>query len=98
MTHRPIYEGQRVTVECTFRLAGVPTDPIVVQCTYKHPVTGSQTTLNYPDDDLIRRSLGVFEANIHVDAGGMWWFRFEGAGVVDAVTEIPLEVISSVMS
>ena len=98
MTQRLIYEGQRVTVECTFRLAGVPTDPVVVQCTYKHPVTGSQTTLNYPDTNLTRRSLGVFEANVVVDAGGMWWFRFEGAGVVDAVTEIPLKVESSVMS
>lgn len=93
-----IFSGQRVLVECTFRLLGVPTDPTVVQCTIKDPSDGSQTVLTYPHTNLTRRELGVFEANVTVNDGGVWWFRFEGAGVVDAVTEIPLEVIQSVMS
>lgn len=97
-TNRIIYAGQRVIVECTFRLAGVPTDPTVVQCTVKRPDNGSQSTLNYPAPNLTRRELGVYEASILADVGGMWWFRFEGVGVVDAVSEIAQHVEQSAMS
>lgn len=93
-TTRDVYVGQRILVECEFRLLGVPTDPTVVQCTVRSP-SGSSTTLNYPDVNLVRRDLGFFEANVTVDEGGTWWFRFEGAGVVDAVQETSLEVLSS---
>jgi hypothetical protein len=90
-----VFQGQRVLVECEFRLAGVPTDPIVVQCTFRPP-TGGQTSLNYPDPALTRTGTGLFVANVVVDEGGTWWFRFEGFGTVDAVHEIPVEVTSSV--
>jgi hypothetical protein len=93
---RQIFSGQRVLVQCEFRLLGVPTDPIVVQCTIRSP-QGSKSVLNYPADNFVRRDLGLFEANVTVDIGGTWWFRIEGAGVVDAVTEISLEVIQSVL-
>lgn len=93
-TVRDIYPGQRILVECEFRLLGVPTDPTVVQFTV-HAPSGSSTTLNYPDVNLTRRDLGFFEANVTVNASGTWWFRFEGAGIVDSVQELPLEVLPS---
>lgn len=94
---RDIFEGQRLLIECEFRLLGVPTDPVGVQCTLRKP-DGTQTLLNYPDPNLTRRELGVFEANITVDQGGTWWVRFEAFGTVDAVQETPFEVKSTVMS
>lgn len=89
-----IYQGQRLLVECEFRLNGVPTDPIVVQCTYRPP-SGGQTSLNFPDPALTRTREGLFVANVVVDQGGIWCFRFEGFGTVDAVHEIPVEVKAS---
>jgi hypothetical protein len=95
---RTIYEGQRVLVECEFRLEGVPTDPIVVQAVVKNPVTGVETTLTYPAVSLTRRDLGLFEASIDVTAPGVWWVRWLGAGNVDAVTEVAIEVAASAMA
>lgn len=94
---RDIFQGQRLLIEAEFRLLGVPTDPIGVQCIVRKP-SGSQVALNYPDINLTRRDLGLYEANITVDEGGTWWVRFEGFGTVDAVQEQPFEVKSTVMT
>lgn len=96
MTQRLIYSGQRVTVQCEFRRLGVPTDPTVVQCTSRAP-NGTKVVLTYPATNLVRTGIGNFEAYIMVDVGGTWWFRFEAAGIVDAVTEIPLSVEQSIV-
>lgn len=90
----PIYPGQRVLVEIRFFLHGVPTDPTVAKCMIKDP-TGSQTTLTYPDDDFTRRDTGWFEANVTVDRAGLWSFRGEAAGIVDANGEISITVSPS---
>lgn len=94
---REIFQGQRLLIECEFRLLGVPTDPIGVQCILRKP-SGSQIAMNYPNPNLTRRELGVFEANVTVDEGGTWWVRFEGFGTVDAVQETSFEVKSTVMA
>lgn len=89
-----VYEGQRVQIEMEFRLFGVPTDPTIVQVTARSP-TGSNSTLTYPNADFVRRDTGLFDAAFVVDAPGIWFFRPEGAGVVDAVDEIAMEVYAS---
>ena len=89
----PFFVGQRILVEVEFRLLGVPTDPTIVQVVSKSPVTDSQATLVYPDENLTRVDTGLYEAAIIVDDPGQWHFRAEGAGVVDAVTEVALEVL-----
>ena len=91
--HVPFFVGQRILVEVEFRLLGVPTDPTIVQVVSKSPVTHSQATLVYPDENLTRVDTGLYEAAIIVDDPGQWHFRAEGAGVVDAVTEVALEVL-----
>jgi hypothetical protein len=93
----PYYVGQRVLLEIEFRLLGVPTDPTIVQITAKDPSDGSNITLTYPDVDLIRRDVGLFEAAFVVSSGGQWHFRVDAAGVVDAVTETSLEVLASMV-
>lgn len=87
----PVYEGQRVTIECEFRVGGVLVDPLVVQCVIAPP-SGGQTALSYPNDNLVRTDVGSYEAHWTLDAGGTWWFRFTGNGGVDAVGEIYVQV------
>lgn len=89
-----IFTGQRILVVIEFRLLGAPTDPVVVRALARKP-DGSQIVLSYPDDDFTRRDLGIYEAYFEVDDAGTWHFRGEGAGTVDAVNEISVEVLQS---
>lgn len=91
---RTIYAGQRIGVEGTFRLAGVPTDPAVVSCLIRPPGGGLQT-LVYPDQSLTRDEPGVYLATVVLDTPGTWSFRWEGAGTVDAIDEIKVPVETS---
>lgn len=86
-----IYQGQRVRVEINYRLKGVPTNPTIAQVFVKSP-SGSVSTITYPDPNFVRISLGKYEVYYTLDEGGTWWFRGEGAGVVDGVEEIPVNV------
>ena len=90
----PVYAGQKITIEGEFRLLGNPEDPIVIQLRYKSP-NGSTITLSYPSADLRRVSQGFYEGFVTVDLPGSWWFRWIGAGVVEAVNEQFLEVLPS---
>ena len=87
----PIYVGQRVLIECIFRLNGVPTDPTVTKCISRSP-NGTQSTLVFPAATFTRRSTGWFEASFLVDLPGAWAFRAEAAGIVDAVNEYILTI------
>lgn len=92
-----IYPGQRVVVEMHVRLAGVPTDPLVMRCLVRTP-DGSQNTLTYPDENLTKRDTGFFEANVLLDTPGAWSFRSEAIGIVDGVDEITVAVSDSVFT
>ncbi len=92
-----IYKGQRVIVDGEFRLAGVPTDPVVVRCLVRAP-GGGLSIIAYPSADMTRREAGIYEAYVTVDAAGTWSFRWEGAGTVDAVDEISVEVRPSAVN
>lgn len=87
----PVFEGQRVTIECEFRVAGGLRDPLVIQCTTRTP-SGGEETMTYPDADLVRVEAGKYEAHVTLDQGGTWWFRFAGHGGVEAVSETYVEV------
>lgn len=94
MANNDYYIGQRALIEAEFRLLGIPTDPTIVQVHSKSP-TGVSTVFTYPAVQLTRRDVGLFETSIIVDEPGQWHFRVEGAGVVDAVTEVSLDVLDS---
>lgn len=89
-----VFVGQRVTIECEFRLLGVPTDPTIVQLTARAP-DGSSTTITYPSEYFVRRDVGLYDVSVLVDQPSTWFFRPEGTGVIDAVDEIALEVLAS---
>lgn len=94
MAYDTIYKGQRVRAVIQYRLNGVPTDPTIAQVFIKKP-SGSTITLTYPETDFIRTGLGVFEVYYTLDESGTWWFRSEGAGVIDGVDEAPVSVQES---
>jgi hypothetical protein len=94
MSDRDYYEGQRVLIEAEFRLYGVPQDPTIVQVLAKAP-DGTVNVFTYPAVELTRRDTGLFETSILVDVAGQWHFRVTGTGVVDAVTEVNLDVLNS---
>jgi hypothetical protein len=93
----PVYVGQRILVEIEYRLNGNPTDPTIVQYTYRSPL-GVTATVTYPDEAFIRRSEGLYDASILVDEPGTWIIRGEGAGIVDGVNELAQEVLASGLS
>lgn len=97
MSTGAIYPGQRILVEIKCRLAGVLTDPTVMRCLIRDP-SGSQTVLTYPDDEFTKRDTGFFEANVTVNAPGVWMFRGEAAGIVDGVEETAITVHDSPFS
>ena len=88
--------GQQVLVEAEFRLLGVPTDPTVVRLLIRNP-DGGLTVLNFPAETLVRNGTGRYEASVLADASGTWYFRWEGAGVVDAVVELSMAVRPSMV-
>lgn len=94
MASTDYFEGQRALVEAEFRLLGVPTDPTIVQVLSRAP-SGSVSVLTYPAVELTRRDTGLYEAAVLLDTSGQWHFRVIGEGVVDAVTEIDLDVLDS---
>lgn len=89
-----IYEGQRVLIEVEIRRLGVPTDPTIVQLTARKP-SGGHVVYTYPADDFTRRDTGLYEGAVLVEEPGIWAFRVDAAGVVDAVSEYLLEVEDS---
>jgi hypothetical protein len=91
MSTNNYYPGQRVLIEMTFRLLGIPTDPTIVQMQTRSP-SGTLVTLTYPAVELTRRDIGLFEAAVLVDEPGQWNFRGIGVGVIDSVQEASLDV------
>jgi hypothetical protein len=83
--------GQRVVLECEFRLKGVRTDPSIVTLTARSP-SGVVTSENYPTNEIVKRGVGQYDGIMVLDEPGYWQFRMEGAGVVDAVQELTVFV------
>lgn len=94
----PYFVGQRILLDVEFRKLGVPTDPTIVQVLARNPVDLGVVVLTYPVAELTRTGVGTYEAAIQVLSPGQWFFRVEGAGIIDAVTEINLEVLPSRVS
>jgi len=91
------YVGARVLIEGDIRARGVPTDPTLLIFKIRTP-SGRHVQITVPDDAINKRDIGLYEANVVVDEAGLWGFRWEGAGVVDAVGEVTLQVIESSVS
>jgi hypothetical protein len=84
--YRELYVGQNVEVVLEFRRDGEPINPTIVYVRVKAP-SGGITVI--PKESMTNPMVGEFVATVLLVEAGRWSFRIEGAGAVDAVTEIP---------
>lgn len=87
-------QGQRILVDAEFLLEGVAADPAVVTAEVRSP-SGVRVALVYPSASLVRVDAGLYEAGVTGDEAGTYAIRFVGAGVVDAVGEVMVNVTPS---
>ena len=82
-------EGDRARVGVTFYNAlSVVADPTVVRLRVRRP---DNTFLEYDytiDPEIVWESVGNYYADLDLDQGGFWYFRWEGTGVVTAAVQM----------
>jgi hypothetical protein len=67
--------------------AGVATDPTTISVRWRHH-RGTETTWVYgTDTQVVRDSAGVFHADIPITVSGLYYYKFEGTGAVQAAEE-----------
>lgn len=83
----PYLAGDLVRVSATFETSGIPTDPTTVVFKYKSP-SGAITTWTFGvNSQVVKDGLGIYRADIDVNAGGTWYFRWEGTGAVQGAIQ-----------
>ena len=76
----PYIAGELVRVSAAFETGGAATDPTTVILRYKNP-TGTITAWTFGvDSQVVKDSVGNFRADINTNAGGTYYFRWEGTG------------------
>lgn len=88
--------GDLVRCKGTFKdSSGVAIDPGVVRFKVKSPA-GTTTEYVYGDDgELVRVSVGVYQADINASLSGNWFYRFESEGVGQSAAETKFFVKAS---
>jgi hypothetical protein len=67
--------------------AGMATDPTTISVRWRHH-RGTETTWVYgTDTQVVRDSAGVFHADIPITVSGLYYYKFEGTGAVQAAEE-----------
>ena len=84
--------GTKATVTCSFKVAGVLTNPSSVQVRVLNP-DGIETT---PTPGLI--STGIWGVDVVLDVEGEWQVRFQGTGAVQVAAETTLVVRQTVFA
>lgn len=83
----PFQPGDTVTLDTTFKVDDVLTDPTAVTLTVRAP-DGTQTAYVYlTDAEVVKDSTGTYHADIVVDAAGIWAWEWEGTGAAAGVDE-----------
>lgn len=85
--------GDRVRLTHTFTNAdGANTDPTTIVFKFKTPA-GVTTTYTYGvNAELTKVSTGVYRVFISLSAAGIWRYRIEGTGVLEAANEDAIHV------
>ena len=87
-------KGDAVRLRVTFTVASVNTDPTTVTLKVKNP-TGTTTIYTYALAEITKSATGIYYKDISVDDDGIYAYRFEGTGTVEAATEHKIKVRSS---
>jgi len=81
--------GNTVTVSVMFTtnaVPKVPVDPTTIVLRVTDPI-GLETAYTYGVDSVIKNSTGSYSFLIDALLSGIWSYRWEGDGVVDAASE-----------
>ena len=91
--------GNTIQVQAEFTNAQSsydPIDPDPVYLTVRQPYD-TETTYQYTVDPGIERvSARVYTRDVHIDAAGVWFFRWWSDGTVVTSTELSLRAVSTV--
>lgn len=81
--------GQSVTVQATFSVNGVNTDPTVIDVKTIDP-SGNFITVTYPNQAMTNPAVGIYTYTFTPGVQGEWYYRFEATGLVIAAQESSL--------
>jgi hypothetical protein len=82
-------KGQLVRCYGTFsdEAGTTATDPTTITFKFKNPA-GTTTTYVYgTDSQLVKIGTGRYRVDVSGSSAGVWWYRFEGTGTVQAADE-----------
>lgn len=78
--------GSQVRFRGSFsNLTGVLTDPTTITLKVRPP-GGAQTAYTFAAAQLIKESTGIYRMDLAINTGGVWTYRWEGAGTLIAST------------
>ncbi len=84
--------GDQVRITATFtNSTGTAVDPDTIIFEYKDP-SNVTSTLAYSRAELVKKSTGVYYADVSLDESGTWYIRAYGTGSAIAATPSSLEV------
>jgi hypothetical protein len=70
-------------IDVTLKVDGDLTDPSSLAIEVTAPGSSSATTYTYgTDDEIVRRGVGSFRANIDCTVAGVWSYRWVSAGPI----------------
>lgn len=92
-------KGAVVRIDAEFTdEAGVAIDPTAVRARYK-PASSVEVTLVYGADvRVVRDGVGLYHVDLEANEAGTWTYRWEGAGVAQAVAEARFKIDASVFA
>ncbi len=83
----PYLAGDLVRVSMTVETSGIPTDPTTVVFKHKSP-SGAVTTWTFGvNSQVVKDGVGIYRADIDVNAGGTWNFRWECSGAAQGAIQ-----------
>ena len=87
-------KGDAVRLRVTFTIDSVNTDPTTITLRVKNPV-GTKTVYTFALAEITKEATGIYYKDISVDDDGIYAYRFEGTGTVEAASEHKMKVRTS---
>lgn len=83
---------------CTVTFAdsdGDPADPSTVRFKVRRPDGTTSTWTHGVDSEVVKTAVGAYRVHLDLTGSGIWGFRFEGTGSIQAAVEGSLQVNGS---
>ena len=79
-------QGATVKLSAHFSVNKISQDPTTITLRVKSPLDKT-TVYTYALSQLTKEGTGIYYRNVKMDIPGLWHYRFEGTGAVEAVSE-----------